>query len=146
MSLDLHAERQLAKLQGSNQVNMIPQRYSHLHPTNIPPQTHPRPSPKCKEESLHISVTTLDTIMAFGFRFLDPALRSENFDVVAEDLRVPVDDPRVSSDGCSGRDEAAGDGGAGRRGDAWEGHADGGVQAEGFVHDGLEVGEAVCLG
>jgi hypothetical protein len=38
---------------------------SHLHPTDIPPQAHPRPSTKRKEEPLHISITPLDAILAF---------------------------------------------------------------------------------
>lgn len=119
---------------------------SHLHPTNIPPQTHPRPSAKRKEEPLHVSITRLAAILAFGFRFFDPALRPESLDVVTEDLRVAVDDPRVSAHRRAGGDEAAGDGGAAGGRDAREGHADGGMQAQGFIHDGLEVGEAVRLG
>ena len=121
-------------------------RNSHFHPTDVPTQTHPRPGAKRKEEPLHVSVTPLGAVLAFGFGLLDPALWSENFNVVAEDSRVSVDDPRVSTHGRAGRDEFAGDCRAGRGRHAWEGHADGGMQAEGFVHDGLEVGKAVCLG
>ena len=121
-------------------------RNSHFHPTDVPTQTHPRPGAKRKEEPLHVSVTPLGAVLAFGFGLLDPALWSENFNVVAEDSRVSVDDPRVSTHGRAGRDEFAGDCRAGRGRHAREGHADGGMQAEGFVHDGLEVGKAVCLG
>lgn len=84
--------------------------------------------------------------LRFRLRLLDPALRPETLNVVAEDLRVAVDDPRVGAHGRAGGDEAAGDGGAARGRDPREGHADGGVQAQGFVHDGLEVGQAICLG
>ena len=118
----------------------------HFHPTDVPAQTHPCPGAERKEVSLHVSVASFAAVLAFRLGFFNPALWPESFDVIAENLRVPVDDPRVSTHGRAGRDEFPGDRRAGRGRHAWEGHADGGVQAEGFVHDGLEVGKAVCLG
>lgn len=120
--------------------------YSHLHPTDVPSQTHPRPGAKREKEPLHVSVASFDAVVAFGFGLLDPTLRAESFDVVAEDSRVPVNDPRVGAYCCAGGDEFAGDGRARGRGHARERHADGGVQAEGFIHHCLEIRQAVCLG
>ena len=106
--------------------------YSHLHPADVPPQTHPRPGAKREKEPLHVSVASFDAVVAFGLGLLDPTLRAESFDVVAEDSPVPVDDPRVGAYCRTGGDEFAGDGRARGRGHARERHADGGVQAEGF--------------
>lgn len=80
---------------------------SHLHPTNIPPQTHPRARTKCEEKPLHISISS-----AFSFGFLNPPLGSESLNFVSEYLFVPVDDPRVGADSSASGDEAAGDRGA----------------------------------
>jgi len=150
MSLDLHVGSSVKKscvIEGKAQEkNHGHEKNLHFHPTNVSPKTHPRTGAKRKEISLHVSVTSLAAVLAFRLGFLNPALWPERFDVVAEDLRVPVDDPRVGADCCSSRDELAGDRRAGRGRHAWEGHADGGMQAEGFVHDGLEVRQAVCLG
>lgn len=120
----------------------------HLHPTNIPPQTHPGPSAEREEKPLHITIPT--TLLASVFlsltrSLLHPPLRPERINIFTEDLLIAVHYPRISTHSSAGRNEAASNSGAGARRDAREGHADRRVQAEGFVHDCLEVGEAVCF-
>lgn len=77
---------------------------------------------------------------------VDPALGPEHVDVEAKDLGPPVHDPRVAAhDGAAG-DEGAEDLHALGWDDALEDQAWGGVQAEGFLDDGVEVGEFLGFG
>lgn len=114
--------------------------YSHFHPTNVPAQTHPRSRSKSKEEPLHIAVAS-----AFSPGFLDPSFWSERLDIATEHSLISVDNPRICTHSRAGGNKAASDGGAGGRRYARQRHANGWVEAEGFVHDCLEVREVVGL-
>jgi hypothetical protein len=70
----------------------------HLHPANIPAQTHPRTASESEEEAVHVAVV-----------FFHPPFRSEGLDVLAVHLLAAVEDPRVAADDGPSWDVFAGD-------------------------------------
>jgi hypothetical protein len=84
MSFDLRRKMSVkGRVPGQKETNN-----SHLHPTDVPPQTHPSSRAESEEEPLHIAVPShflaLSLALALSFRLLDPALGSERFDIIAE--------------------------------------------------------------
>lgn len=65
----------------------------HLHPADVAPKTQSRPCTKSEEEAVHVSIV-----------LLHPSLGTEALDIVAIDLPIAMDDPRVYTNDCTGRE------------------------------------------
>lgn len=115
----------------------IPQKrrneFIHFEERNIFPNTRSRSRTELQHGPFHFF-----ELIRRGF---DPSLRAEGIDVFAKDFGPAVDDPGVAADNGASWDVFAGDFHALGWDDAFQEEAGGRVHAEGFLDDGVEIGE-----
>lgn len=111
---------------------------AHFQQRDVLAETRPAPEPKVHGARVHDGQPLRAA--------LQPPLGLELVGIGAPDLAVPVQHPRVDADVRARREVLAADGRAAGGDLSPEGIADSGVKAEGFLEDGLEVGELLALG